>query len=181
MDTYKLKFTRLQIEIFRILCIKTGEKLNQRNIAKLLKVSATAVAKSLPGLAKEGLVIMEKLKPMNLNLITLNRNNQKVLQLKRAENLKLLYESGLSDFLEEEFPGVTIILFGSYSRGDDTVNSDIDIAVIGREEKKQNLNVFEKMLERKINLNFYKSVREIHKDLRENLCNGIVLVGGIRL
>lgn len=181
MDTYKLKFTKLQLEVFRLMCIKSGEKLNQRQIAKLLKVSPTAVAKSIPRLEKEGLIIKEKQKNMNLILVTLNRGNKKIMELKRAENLSLMYETGLSKFLEEELPGATIILFGSYSRGDDTYSSDIDIAVIGRKEKSIGLKDFEKKLERKINVSFYPSLKEVHEELKNNLCNGIVLSGGIRL
>ena len=181
MDTYKIKFTTLQLEILRLLCIKAGERLNQRQIAKLLKVSPTAIAKSISELEKESLIVKEKQKDMNLNLIMLNRNNKKAMQLKRAENLKLVHEAGLNEFLEEEFPGATIILFGSYSRGDDTTTSDIDIAVIGRKEKKILLRNFEKLLEREININFYPSLKNVHKELKENLCNGIILSGGVEL
>ena len=118
---------------------------------------------------------------MNLNLISLNRNVKKTMQIKRTENLKLIYESGLNKVLDEELPWATIILFGSYSRGDDTISSDIDIAILRRKEKNIHLEVFEKMLERKINLNFYNSLREVHKDLRENICNGIVLSGQLEV
>ena len=181
MDTYKLKFTVLQMEIFRLLCIKAGERLNQREIASLLRVSPTAVANAIPKLEKEGLVLRERQKKMNLNLIELNRDSKKVMLLKRAENLRMLYESGLAEFLEEELPGTLIILFGSYSRGDDTYSSDMDIAVIGKKEKSINLQNFEKGLARKININFYPSSKDIHKELKENIFNGIVLSGGIQL
>lgn len=181
MDIYKLKFTKLQMEIFRLLCIEAGEKLNQREISKFLKVSPTAIAKSILKLEKEGLIIKEIQKTMNLNLITLNRNNQMVMQLKRVENLNLIYESKLLEFLENKFPGTTIIVFGSYSRGDDTITSDIDIAIIEGKDKEINLMNFEKLLKRKININFYNSLKDINKELRENICNGIVLVGGIQL
>ena len=181
MDTYKLKFTTLQQEIFRLLCIKSGEKLNQREISKLLKVSPTAIAKSVPELEKEGIIKRERQKKMNLIYLSLNRDNLNAMQSKRVENLKLLYETGLNQFLEGELPGAAIILFGSYSRGDDTTSSDIDVAVIGRKGKTINLEDFEKKLERKININSYKSLNGIHKELRENICNGIVLSGGIEL
>ena len=85
------------------------------------------------------------------------------------------------NFLENNFPGCTIILFGSFSRGDDIFDSDIDIAIIGIKEKEIPLEKFEKILERAINLNFYRNTREIHKHLRENIFNGIVLRGGIEL
>jgi len=181
MDTYKIKFTILQEEILRLLGIKAGEKLSQRQIAKLLDVSGTAVGTSVHDLEKAGLILKETQGTMNLNFITLNRDNKRAMQLKRAENLKLIYECGFADILEEEFPGATIILFGSFSRGDDTSASDIDIAIIGRKEKEINLEKFEKLLERKININSYSALKDVHKDLRENICNGIVLVGGIQL
>ena len=113
--------------------------------------------------------------------IELNRDNHAVMQLKRVDNLRQVYESGLVDFLEKEFAGATIILFGSYSRGEDVINSDIDIAIIGRKERKINLISYEKILERQIHLSFYNSFKEVHIHLRENIFNGIVLIGGITL
>ncbi len=181
MDIYKLKFTRLQIEIFKLLCIKAGEKLNKRQISKLLKVSPTAIAKSLPLLEKENLVKIIKNKGINFTSIELNRDNQKTMLLKRVENLGFIYKSGLMECLENKFPGGTIILFGSYSRGDDTTTSDIDIAIIGRKDKEVNLTNYEKELQREIRINFYPSFKEIHKHLKENIFNGIVIAGGINL
>lgn len=180
MDTYKLKFTLLQNEIFRLLCINAGEKLNQRQIAKHLKATPTGIAQALQGLIKENLVKVEKSSTMNLNLVFLNRD-QKTLKLKQIENLKQINESSLAEHLEEAFPGTTIILFGSYCRGEDTLTSDIDIAIIGAKPKSIALISYEKLLERKINLNYYDSLKAIDKELRENLCNGIVLAGAIEL
>lgn len=177
----KLKLTSLQQEILRLLFIKSGCRLNQRNIAQYLDVSQPAVMKAIPGLEKEKFIIALREKESNRWLIELNRDNHRVMQLKRADNLKLIYETGLADFLEKEFAGATIILFGSYSRGEDTKNSDIDLAVIGRKDKLLNLEKYENMLERKIQINFYDSIDLIHKNLKENLFNGIILSGGIRL
>ncbi len=181
VDIYKLKFTILQLEILRFLFVKAGATFNARGVARPLKVSQTAISKALPLLETKGFVKVEKDKESGRWSIGLNRDNPEVIALKRAENLKMLYESGAVPFLENELPGATIVLFGSYSRGDDTLTSDMDIAVIGRKEKNIDLAQFERRLERKIVLNFYPSLGEIHKELKENLCNGIVLVGGIEL
>lgn len=181
METIKLKLTRLQNEIFRLMCIKSGEKLNLSDISKNLDVSVTAVSKAVQLLEKEGLIKIEKDQKMNLIFISLERNKKRTIQLKRAENLKMIYEFGLSDCLEEEFAGATLILFGSYSKGDDTTTSDIDIAVIGRKEKKINLKKFEDIFQRRIIINFYDSFKDIHKHLKENILNGIVLAKGIEL
>ncbi len=181
VNVTKLKLTNLQQEILRLLFIKTGKSLNQRQIAKSLNVSQPAIMKALPTLKKENFILIKKSKETKRWSIKLNTNNHEIMQLKRADNLKQIYESKLADFLEKEYAGATIILFGSYSRGDDTINSDIDIAVIGRKEKILNLEKFEKILIREIRINFYDSFKNIHKNLKENLFNGIVLSGGIKL
>jgi len=181
MDTYKQKFTILQLDIFRLLCIKAGEKINQRQIAKILNVSPTAIAKSLLKLEHGGLIKINKHPEMNLTLIEFNRDNQKAINLKRAENLKIIYESNLTEFLIDHHPGCTIILFGSYAKGEDTIKSDLDLAVIGSKIKKLDFKNFEKKLEKEIRINYYKTFNEIHKHLKENLCNGIILSGGIEL
>lgn len=181
MDTYKLKWTRVQNEIFRFLCIKSGTSVNQRVIAEALKVSPTAVAKGVKSMSKEGLVVYTKDPRMNLTAVELNRDNEKALSLKRVENLKMIYESGLLNSLSDKFPGALIILFGSYSYGTDTSESDIDIAVIGSKKKEISLKEFENYLGREIIVQFYDSLKEIHKSLRDNIINGIVLRGVIEL
>ncbi len=181
VNIYKLKLTKLQQEILRVLFVKSGKKLNQRQLANYLNVSQPAIKKSLPELEKMNYIKLEKDKETKRWSIELNKSNTRVMQLKRIDNLRQIYESGLNDFLEKEFAGATIILFGSFSRGDDTTDSDIDIAIIGRKEKPVKLKGFEKILERRININFYDSFKKIHKNLKENLFNGIVLAGGIEI
>jgi len=188
MDMYQVKWTRLQSEIFRFLCINAGKELNLRNIAKQLKKSPTAVSNALKDLVKDGFVKLKRAENINLLSIEFNRDNQMAIELKRVENLKLIYESSLAKFLMESFPGCCIILFGSYSRGDDVwinkveeYRSDIDIAVIGSREKQVNLAEFDKKLKRKIIINFYSSFDEIHKHLKDNILNGIVLSGSVNL
>lgn len=181
VNIYKLKLTNLQQEILRLLFVKAGTSLNQRRISKILEVSQPAVMKALPSLEKENLVKIQQDRESRRWSIELNRGHHRVMQLKRADNLKQIYESGLADFLEKEFAGAAIILFGSYSRGEDIADSDIDIAVVGRKDKLIDLTDYEKLLERTINLSFYGSFKEIHKHLRENICNGITLAGGVEL
>jgi len=179
MDTYKLNWTMLEQEIFSLLCIKTGEKLSQREIAKMLNVSPTAVANSIKKLKEKKLIQLEKTK--TINFISFNRDERKAIELKRIENLKNIYFSELLEYLEKELAGATIILFGSYSRGEDIYNSDIDLAVIGRKNKMLKLEQYEKALNRKININFYDSWSKIHKHLKNNILNGVLLSGSIEL
>ena len=181
MEMYKQKFTKLQNEIFNLLCFKAGEKLNQRTIAGFLRVSPTAIKKALPLLEKEELIKLEKGKNINLNFVSLNQDNKRAIELKRIQNLKNIYESGLADFLEENLPGCTIILFGSYSRGEDIMKSDVDIAIIGTRGKEVDLNVFEKKMEKEIRINFCRSFKDVHSYLKLNILNGIILAGAVEL
>ena len=181
VNIYKKKLTNLQQEILRLLFVKAGTPLNQRSIARALGVSQPAVMKAVPGMDKQRLLSMKQDKESKRWSIELNREDDRAMQLKKVDNLKQIYESGLFDMLEHEFAGATIILFGSYSRGEDTNSSDIDIAIVGRREKDVKLEYFERMLDRRITLSFYGSFGRIHKNLRENLFNGIILAGGVEL
>ncbi len=185
INRYKLKLTRLQEEILRLLFIKAGTSLNARRIALLLYVSQPAVSKALPLLEKEELITVSKDKDSKRLSIELKRDNHEVIWLKRADNLKQIYESGLSQWLYDNLPSATVILFGSYALGEDTLDSDIDLAIIGK-EKALNLDEFEKILERKININYYKGLKEkdtflLNKFLLNNILNGITLKGTVEL
>jgi predicted nucleotidyltransferase len=168
--------------------MKAGHRLNLREIARALKVSPTAVSNALKLLEKQEIIKIKRSQPFNLFSIELNRDNPKVIQLKRVENLRQIYESGLHNFLFNEFPGCTIVLFGSYSLGEDTwfglpteSRSDIDIAIIGSDRKEINLSNFEKILLREININFYKTWKDMHIYLKSNLLGGILLSGSFDL
>lgn len=177
MDTYKLNWTSLEHELFSLLCQKVGEKLSQREIAKILNVSPTAIANSIKGLKE--FIIIEKTK--TINFISLNRDYELCVAFKRVENLKQIYLSGLINYLSSELSGSTIILFGSFSRGEDTIKSDIDLAVIERKDKLLIIDRYEKILNRKINIQFYSSWKEIKPNLKNNILNGVVLKGSIEL
>jgi|SRR3989344_3426491 len=181
VNIYKLKLTILQQEILRLLFVKTGTSLNQRQISRALEVTQPAIMKAIPELEEKGLIKIRQDSETKRWSIELNRDNHKTVHLKRADNLKQIYESGLADFLEKEFAGATIILFGSFSKGEDLVNSDIDIAVVGRKDKKIDVANYEKILERAIHISFYDSFRKLHRNLKESLCNGIIIKGWIEI
>ncbi|MBS3054780.1 MAG: nucleotidyltransferase domain-containing protein [Candidatus Aenigmarchaeota archaeon] len=181
MDIYKVRFTALQQEMLRFLFLKSGARFTERSLAGRLKASPTAVSNSLPLLQKERLIAVTKDPESGRLSISLNKENPKVFFLKRIENLRAVYESGLPECLSETFPGCAIILFGSYSFGEDAADSDIDIAIVGTAKKEVAVEKFRKLLERRISLNFYPDFRGINKSLKENILNGIVLNGSIRL
>ena len=181
VNIYKLQFSLLQQEILRYLIVHVGKSFNARGLAKPLNRTQAGIIKAIPELEKSGLVKTKKDEDSGRWSIELNRDNPKAAELKRVENLRLIYESGIINFLEENFPGAVVILFGSYSYGEDTIRSDIDIAVIGCKEKKVELSKFEKIFEKEIRINFYDNFNEINNNLKSNIFNGIVLAGRIGL
>ena len=99
---YKPKLTLLQQDILRHLYINAGTSFNARALALALDVSQPAISKALPKLKKEEFITVTKDKRFS---ITLNRENPLVIGLKRADNLKQLYESGFVAYLYNSLPG----------------------------------------------------------------------------
>lgn len=180
-NSCKLKLTVLQRDILRLLFMQAGIPLTARAIAVALEVSPPAVSKALPRLQGENLIVMSKDPDTKRLSIELNRDNRYVMGLKRADNLAQLYECGLVNYLFDSFPGDTAILFGSYAFGEDTLKSDIDLAIIGSKRKNLNLASFESILQRPIIINYYPSFRNIDKHLLNNILNGITLKGAVDL
>lgn len=172
MDWNKLKFTKLDNEIMEFLFRNPTTSFMGKEIADKIKVSQTAVAKSINRLSKIGLVIREKKIVLSIRL---NRDDKDLFDLKRVYNLKSIYSSGLTSKLSKDLPGSMIILFGSYSSGEDTEESDIDIAIIGYNEKKIDLTKFESKLQRRIQVHFFNNLKNIDKNLKESILNGITL------
>ncbi len=173
MDIYKLKFTILQLEIFKLFCIKTGQQLSQRQIAGYLNVSPTAVAKSLPLLVKEGILNVTK-GQTNINFVALNTESKKVRAWKQSENINHLHSSGLVEFLEKEFPEATICLKGSHALGNDYSGYDLEIVLLAPAKdagKKVDVSQFEKKLERKIII--------LRKPKESDVPSGIVVGGAV--
>jgi len=118
--------------------------------------------------------------------VKLNRENSNSFELKRLNNLSNIYESGLLEFLSKKSAGSTIVLFGSYSFGEDIETSDVDIFLIGGSNPvnlEEELSKFEinSKIKRKINLEYTKELKNLKVALRESVINGIVLKGALQL
>jgi len=177
MNNSTKRFTKTEEEILEFLFKNPTTSFRGRALASKLKRPASGVIKSARNLEKFGL--LEISKDFTLS-IKLNRENKETFLLKRIYNLEAI-NSHLLKVLSDKLQGSTIIVFGSYSYGEDTEDSDIDIAIIGYSEREIDLQSYEKILSRKIQLHFFKTLDSIHKDLKENIINGIVLEGAIKL
>ena len=146
-----------------------------REISRVLKLSPPTISKAINQLEKEPLVSVKKGFIFEIKA----HISEKFIRLKRAHNLQTLDSSGLLEYLKETFPLSCIVLFGSYSKGEDTERSDIDIAIEAN-DKKLDLEQFEKRLNKRINIEFI-DFSKINKELRDSIINGIVLNSYIKL
>jgi len=93
---------------------------------------------------------------------------------KRLYNLDSL--QGLVRHLADQLQPDVIILFGSYARGEDDEESDIDLYLQCRDTKLQ-LTEFEHALGRRIQLHLTEHLGNFPETLQENIRNGITLYG----
>ena len=149
-----------------------------REISRLSSVSHPSVLKIINGLAKEGMVRVEKRE--KLHLVKGNFENEDFLELKRLYNLLSLKE--LTDFLKERFDPEVIMVFGSYSKGTDFEESDIDIYMGSKKFKinPRDLKKFEEKLARRIDI-FTGNLKGFPDELKENIINGVKLWGWLKI
>jgi predicted nucleotidyltransferase len=146
-----------------------------REIERRTGISIGTVSKYAKILCKRNLITLRKLP--NSYFVKANINSKRVRSHKIIFNLEAIYESGLLDFLNQSLRPDSIVLFGSYSKGEDNEESDIDFAVIAGRDSKIDLFKFEKILARKINLVRLQVLSKAKKEFVNSLANGIVLGG----
>lgn len=107
-------------------------------------------------------------------------------ELLAFRNIRLIRESGIIEYLNEELFDPCIILFGSWMKGENIPRSDIDIFILSSDKKKLDLSEFEKKLGNPIHLflNTKKELSRLKKDsahLLNNIINGRILSGSLEL
>ena len=165
-------------KVLRVFFDGPEKKFHIREIARITKLSPPGVMKIIKNLVKEDLLISVKGKVVK-NVAA--SKSEKFVQMKRFFNLYLLYECGIASFLRQKYEEPeAIVLFGSYSKGEDISKSDIDIAVVTRKNMDLDTKKFEKFLKRKVNIHEIR-IENAEKDFLNSLSNGIVLYGYLKV
>tara|TARA_Y100000310_G_scaffold176061_1_gene176192 strand:- start:985 stop:1515 length:531 start_codon:yes stop_codon:yes gene_type:complete len=152
-----------------------------RELAKLSGKSPSTVSKYLNDYKKQEILKSER--KLNHLLFKANLDNSEFKDLKFSYNVGRLRDSGLIDFLIDEFNHPeAIVLFGSFRKAENLPESDVDLLVITPSIKKLNLSKFEKKLGNKIQLfqHSQKSIRLMkknNKELLNNFVNGFIIYG----
>jgi predicted nucleotidyltransferase len=153
--------------------LRPTEERSIRDIAKLTKLSPATVSKICKELEEQKITLSRQIAKSKLIRAFLESAEYKF--YKRLANIESL--KWVLDDLVKHKP-LAIILYGSYSKGDDTESSDIDLAIIGTEFKLP-LDKYEKQLNRKLHLMFFTSESKIPSNLKSNIQNGTVLSGAL--
>ena len=160
--------------------VNPNSKLRVREIEKELNVPLPSVIRYVKELNNEG--ILKIIKTGNVVFYSADRSSQKYTLEKKLFNIRSLYSAGLIEYLKIELSNPTIIVFGSYSKGEDIESSDIDLYIETPSKIEIDLGKFEKLLKRKIEIFRYKNignVRNVH--LANNIINGFNLNGFVEV
>ena len=149
-----------------------------REISRLTGLAQPSVINHLKALVKEGLILREK--RGLYHSFRANRDNPLFRIYKKNHLLLELQNSGFIDYVYDSCVPDCIILFGSASKGEDIEESDIDLYVRAK-IKKLDLKKYEKRFDRKINLFFEEKFSKLSSELKNNILNGIVLNGYLKV
>ncbi len=145
-----------------------------KSISKEINLAHTSVRNHIKTLLKEGMIKKKASRPFDGYVA--NRDDENFIFQKRAYNLLTLKE--LKDvFLKISFPKL-LVVYGSYSIGEDTETSDIDIFILNKTKRNFDMEKLEKKLKRKIHIMTTDSITKIDASIRKKIQNGIVLHGG---
>jgi len=164
-------------KVVKVFLDSPAYKFGLREISRKINLALPSVKKYLIELEKQKLIRKEEEKGNPVYLA--ERDSEKFKFYKKLSIQYELFESGIVDYLWKKLSPEAIIFYGSYSKGEATENSDIDLFAIGKKEK-MNLENFERMLSKRIHLIIDK-LEKIPKELKNNLANGIVLKGYFKL
>ncbi len=149
-------------------------------LSEKLEISKATAHRIVSELIKEGFLLKEVVG--RTWRLTCNLKHFYNISRKIPYHLQLVYESGIIEKILEKFPdALAIVLFGSYRWGDDTHESDLDIAV-----ELPEVEEIRQILLTRINIGFRKKVPvnlfvfsrdKVDLNLFANIANGIVLHG----
>ncbi|MBI2971786.1 MAG: nucleotidyltransferase domain-containing protein [Candidatus Aenigmarchaeota archaeon] len=183
----KLYFETGILRILGTLCDFPEKEFSLSDLAKEAEVAKANIGKILDILQKNDFVEITKL--TKIWRIKANQKNWNFVKFKIVRNLDAMYHSGIIEFLADRYRNPkSIVLFGSFRRGEDISSSDVDIAVETDEVDEykvltlshiaglDNTEQFEKKIKRKIQIHLF-SRKVVDINVFNNIANGIVLYG----
>lgn len=131
-----------QLSVLELFIKNPYERYYLREASRILEISPMTVKRSLDFLVEEKLLIKEKFK--NQILYKANMKSSAFKYMKTAYNLAWLEEKGIVDFLKEKLTGLSsLVLYGSYAKGENDDKSDVDLLAISASSKKRDISLLD--------------------------------------
>ncbi|VVB88659.1 Uncharacterised protein [uncultured archaeon] len=157
-----------------------GAGFQLREIGRITELATTSVKRYLRELENEELILKTRHRIHTYPVYWANRDSEKFRFYKKIDTIITMKETGLIEFLKSKCMPDVIILFGSSSRGEDTMESDVDLYLMCQ-ERKMDLQGFERKMKRNINLFFSESFNDLSNELKNNIINGTILDGYLQV
>ncbi|MBS3099089.1 nucleotidyltransferase domain-containing protein [Candidatus Pacearchaeota archaeon] len=175
-----MKIKNIKQTIIEYFFINPTAKLRVREMERILRLPLPSIIRYCGELEKEK--ILSTVKTGSVIFYTANRASEEYLLEKKLFNIKRMYKSGTVEYIRRELSNPTIVLFGSYAKGEDTEESDIDLYLETPSKKEANFEKFEKILKRKIQIFRHKNLKDIQNPhLANNIINGVLLNGFVEV
>lgn len=177
IQAYNMSDSRSQV--LKALFDRPEYRYHLRELARATGLNPNTVSTVVDRLEEEGIVARERRK--HLVEIRAGTGSTRYRRAKQLDNIGRLYSSGLVDHLVAFYDDPeAVVLIGSYSRGEDWSESDIDIAVVTSSDEHPDLGTFEAVLKRSVHLLVVEK-GTVSDEFTENLANGIVVHGRLSL
>lgn len=171
LQTNKLKIMEAFFE-------EPSRNFHLRELSRITGIAVTSTKKYLEELEKEGLI--KKDTKTLYTSHTANESSRLYKTYKQQAMVIKILKSGLIEQIEQQTLPKCIILFGSIRKGEYDKKSDIDLFVQAPKQA-VNLEKYEKNLKHRINILFEPEIKKTSKELLNNIANGIVLSGYLKL
>jgi predicted nucleotidyltransferase len=156
-----------------------------REYAKVLHIGPMTARRYLKALLDEKLIV-PKAEKIRVKSFQANIENPLFREHKKFYTIIKLWRSGLIDYLNELFLYPPIYLFGSAAKGEDIKGSDIDLFIFSENQSEPELERFEQLFKREIQLfvmtsKQFERAKKVNPELINNILNGIRLSGFLRV
>ena len=192
-DKAKILFFRESVfRVATLLFNYPNQTFHIRSLEKKIGFSTTAVISAVKELRDFQIVTVEETEITTNIRANLERQEYKFYKL--IFNLYRLRRYGLVDNLADFFRNPeAIVMYGSFSRGEDVEKSDVDMLVITplglsaieaitkSESFLKWVKIFEEEFNRKLDLKVLASLEKSSTDFKNSIANGIVLSGYVRV
>ncbi|MFH1211361.1 MAG: nucleotidyltransferase domain-containing protein [Candidatus Woesearchaeota archaeon] len=163
-------------QIAKLFFENPGKEFYLRQISRLAKIPKTTVSRRIALLLEEKIIKKAEAEPYSRFIA--DTESPAYIFYKKQFILEKIFKSGIIEYIADKTHPKAIILFGSCAKGEYTKDSDIDLFVQSPETE---LSLKRFRLSHGINIIFSDSLQKISENLRNNIINGVILYGLIRL